>query len=66
LYWPIPRFPNILPITEPKIVAAKLIEGLERNYEHVYVPAAIQAFGTIARYEYDAMHELELNSLYQV
>jgi len=43
------RFPEVLPIVEPQLVAMKLIEGIQRNYENVYVPSAIQAFGTLAR-----------------
>jgi len=43
------RFQSILPIVEPEYVAEKLIDGIQRNAEHIYVPSAIQAFGTLAR-----------------
>jgi len=44
------RFPWLVPkVLSPQTVAAKLVEGLRRNYEHVYIPVFVQIAGTTLR-----------------
>ncbi|ODM96030.1 Epidermal retinol dehydrogenase 2 [Orchesella cincta] len=44
------RFPFILnEVLQPEEVAEKLIDGLQRNYEHVYIPNFIRFAGTTAK-----------------
>jgi len=44
------RFPWLVPkVLSPKTVAAKMVEGLRRNYEHVYIPVFVQIAGTTLR-----------------
>lgn len=44
------RFPWLVPtVLSPDDVADKLVEGLRRNYEHVYIPYFVQFAGTTAK-----------------
>jgi len=44
------RFPWIInTVIEPEDVADKVVEGLRRNYEHVYIPNFVQFAGTYAK-----------------
>lgn len=44
------RFPSIVKtVLQPEEVAEKLIDGLRRNYEHVYIPNFISFAGTTAK-----------------
>lgn len=44
------RFPWLVPKhLDPQEVAAKVVEGLRRNYELVYIPGFVQFAGTTAK-----------------
>jgi len=35
------RFPRVFPIHPPKVVAERIVDGIQRNLEYVYVPATV-------------------------
>ena len=38
------RYPSLLPVLEPEFVAKKVIEGLRRNQNKIYIPGSVGIF----------------------